>query len=148
MLDQIRQKADVDVLACDISKEEDVRKLLEQQSQPCVGIVHAAGVLKDGLAANLHQDQVQQVFDPKINGALYLHQNTLLQPLQVCILFSSISALYGNIGQTAYSAANSYLDALTADRRKATMRCQALLRPKKVSSYRFCPILSTYCWHD
>ncbi|QDZ21994.1 polyketide synthase [Chloropicon primus] len=114
ILDKVREKANVEVIACDVSKEDHVRNLYTKQNHPCVGIIHAAGVLRDGLAANLNHTQVQQVFDPKISGALHLHHNTLLQPLQVCIMFSSIASLYGNIGQTSYSAANTYLDTLAA----------------------------------
>ncbi|QDZ21995.1 alcohol dehydrogenase [Chloropicon primus] len=114
ILDKVREKANVEVIACDVSKEDHVRNLYTKQNHPCVGIIHAAGVLRDGLAANLNHTQVQQVFDPKISGALHLHHNTLLQPLQVCIMFSSIASLYGSIGQTSYSAANTYLDTLAA----------------------------------
>jgi NADP-dependent 3-hydroxy acid dehydrogenase YdfG len=118
-LNQLKKKTKVQVVACDVSKQKDVGDLLrtlQNQGQPCMGLVHAAGVLRDGLSANLKSNQVQQVFDPKIGGASYLHQHTLLQPLKLCIMFSSIAALFGNTGQAAYSAANTYLDTLAAHR--------------------------------
>ena len=54
---------------------------------------------------------------PKVLGAWHLHCETLDRPLDFMVLFSSITALYGNPGQANYAAANAFLDALAHERR-------------------------------
>ena len=51
--------------------------------------------------------------DPKVKGALNLHNALEHINLDFFILFSSISYVVGQIGQANYSAANSYLAAFT-----------------------------------
>ena len=77
-------------------------------------VVHAAGVLKDGLLPTQDQDSVQRVWGPKADGAWFLHKHTVGQDheLSAFILYSSISSLFGGVGQANYAAANAYLDEL------------------------------------
>jgi short-subunit dehydrogenase len=79
-------------------------------------IVHAAGILSDGLIRNQDESSMQRVFGPKADGAWYLHKHTLNDNIEKFILFSSLSALFGTIGQVNYSAANFFLDSLAANR--------------------------------
>lgn len=53
-----------------------------------------------------------------ILGSVILHQLSLNYDLDFFILFSSIAGVVGNLGQLAYSAANSFLDSLCDFRRK------------------------------
>ena len=85
-------------------------------NQPIRGIVHAAGVLRDRLSANMGEDDAQQVLAPKITGGHSLHAHTVEHPLCLFVLFSSIAAGFGNVGQTAYSAGNTYLDSMSVRR--------------------------------
>jgi acyl transferase domain-containing protein/acyl carrier protein len=85
---------------------------------PLKGIVHCAGVLADGLIAQQSTEQLTTVMRPKADAAWHLHVRTqaLDTRLDFFVLFSSFSAIMGAAGQANYVAANSFLDALAADR--------------------------------
>lgn len=85
---------------------------------PLAGIIHAAAVIDDSLAANMTQAQLLRVLEPKIQGALNLHELTKDTPLDFFVLYSSVTALFGNPGQGNYVAANLWLEALAALRRQ------------------------------
>ena len=75
------------------------------------GIVHAAGVLHDSLFIKKNMENIRTVFAPKYLGTLNLHKAIGGDKIDYLILFSSISACLGHIGQSDYAAANAYLDA-------------------------------------
>lgn len=85
---------------------------------PLRGVFHAAGVLDDATVATVSAEQIERVLRPKIDGARYLDALTADDPLDAFVLFSSAAALIGNPGQSAYAAANAYLDALATARRR------------------------------
>jgi NAD(P)-dependent dehydrogenase (short-subunit alcohol dehydrogenase family)/acyl carrier protein len=75
------------------------------------GVVHAAGVAGIGPMGIKTQDELQAVLAPKVLGTMVLEQALSGQSLDFLILFSSIGALGGGLGQVAYTAANAFLDA-------------------------------------
>jgi acyl transferase domain-containing protein/acyl carrier protein len=79
---------------------------------PLRGVIHAAGVLSDGLIQQQTFEQFQQVFEPKVAGAWNLHRLTQQMELDYFILYSSASAMIGSPGQSNYAAANAFLDSL------------------------------------
>ncbi|MEG8278951.1 aminotransferase class I/II-fold pyridoxal phosphate-dependent enzyme [Streptomyces sp. AHA2] len=111
-LDRLAGRCDLDVVAAD------VRSLGEAVSGPFDGIFHAAGVLRDGLARSLTPDRVDAVLGPKVGGVHVLADLVAdgEHPGFVA-LFSSIAAVRANLGQSAYAAANGYLDGYAARRR-------------------------------
>ncbi|NEO35908.1 MAG: SDR family NAD(P)-dependent oxidoreductase [Moorea sp. SIOASIH] len=107
--------AQVLVLCGDISEEEDVTKILEEikVSLPTLrGVIHAAGVLDDGLLSNMSWEQFTRVMAPKVQGAWHLHSLTQNLPLDFFVCFSSIASLLGSPAQGNYAAANAFMDAL------------------------------------
>jgi acyl carrier protein len=76
------------------------------------GVIHAAGVLEDGLLMRQTPKQFARVLAPKVTGAWNLHAATLARPLDHFVLFSSTAAVLGSPGQGNYAAANSFLDGL------------------------------------
>ena len=81
------------------------------------GVVHAAGVLDDGMMLRQTPEQFARVMAPKAAGAWNLHRATLRRPIEHFVLFSSAAALLGSPGQGNYAAANAFMDGLAHYRR-------------------------------
>jgi thioesterase domain-containing protein/acyl carrier protein len=86
---------------------------------PLTGVVHAAGVLDDGVIGALTPDRMDTVFRPKMDAVVHLDELTRELELAAFVLFSSASGVFGNGGQGNYAAANQFLDALATRRRAA-----------------------------
>ena len=112
--------ARVEVMQADVSRRDQVAELVDSVRKnvgPLRGIVHAAMVLDDGLLPQLDDSRFERVLAPKVAGAWNLHELTANEPLDFFVSFSSISSLFGNVGQGNYAAANSLLDAFAHYRR-------------------------------
>ncbi len=111
--------ARVQVVACDVSDRGQLEALIESitRERPLHGVVHAAGALDDGVIESLTAERVEGVLAGKLDGAWHLHELTERLDLRMFVLFSSAAGVFGAPGQASYAAANSFLDALAADRR-------------------------------
>ncbi|MDB9517358.1 thioester reductase domain-containing protein [Roseofilum reptotaenium CS-1145] len=112
--------ASVDILLGNISRQEDVAKTLEAISTsfpPLKGVIHAAGVLDDGVLQQMSWERFTTVMAPKVQGTWHLHQFTKDLPLDFFVCFSSVASILGGPGQGNYAAANSFMDALAHYRR-------------------------------
>ncbi|MFF8697396.1 type I polyketide synthase, partial [Streptomyces sp. NPDC015144] len=107
--------AEVAFEACDVGVREEVVRLLAGYRLSAV--VHAAGVLDDGVFGGLSSGRVDGVLRPKVDGAWYLHELTRDLGLVAFVLFSSVAGVLGSPGQAAYAAANTFLDGLARYRR-------------------------------
>ncbi|MCY1033274.1 SDR family NAD(P)-dependent oxidoreductase [Corallococcus sp. BB11-1] len=86
------------------------------------GVIHCAGVLRDRSFFSKTRDDVHAVLAPKVEGARVLDEVTRHLPLECFILFSSLTGLWGNAGQTDYAAANALLGLLARRRQAQVLR--------------------------
>jgi polyketide synthase 12 len=107
------------VLACDAADNASLQAVMAHftAQRPLRGVVHAAGVLDDGMLTSMTPQRLDQVFAPKVDGGWNLHLATQDLELDFFVLFSSISGVTGTPGQANYAAANTFLDALAYYRR-------------------------------
>ncbi len=112
--------AAVVTLRADVSKTEELAAALDSVRAgmpPLGGVIHAAGVLDDGLLLRMDARRFRNVTAAKVWGAWNLHALTAGDPLECFVLFSSAASLLGSPGQGNYAAANAFLDALAHYRR-------------------------------
>jgi acyl transferase domain-containing protein/acyl carrier protein/predicted O-methyltransferase YrrM len=115
-----RAGASVNVVEADVANETEVAALIgtiERSGARLKGVVHAAGVLDDGPIVQQKASRIEAVLAPKAAGAWNLHKQTGAIPLDFMVFFSAAAAVLGAPGQTSYSAANTFLDALAHYRR-------------------------------
>ena len=110
----------IEIARLDVSDRGAVETFVVQRAAQLTrgGIIHCAGVLRDSMLSKQSWGTFEEVLAPKAWGALFLH-NALRRhnvELMMFVVFSSVTSLMGNLGQTSYGAANAALDALCAAR--------------------------------
>ncbi|MFE3024882.1 type I polyketide synthase, partial [Nocardia tengchongensis] len=120
--------AEITAVACDVSDRGAVADLIGSvpAAHPLTGVIHSAGVLDDGIVAALTTEQIDRVFAAKVESARHLHELTRDLDLAAFVLYSSVTGALGGAGQSNYSAANAYLDALAQHRSAAGLPALSL----------------------
>ncbi|MGW3054181.1 SDR family NAD(P)-dependent oxidoreductase, partial [Kitasatospora sp. NPDC001175] len=118
----------VTVAACDVADREALAALLDSlpAEYPLNTVVHAAGVLDDGVLDALTPERLANVLRPKVDAAVNLDELTRELDLSAFVMFSSFAGTFGGPGQANYAAANSFLDALAEQRRAAGLPATAM----------------------
>lgn len=104
-------KANVTLHQVDVKNYSALQDTIDKLPKPIKGVIHAAGVIRDGLILQQTPQNFREVMDVKIHGAVNLHRATDDEPLDFFAMYSSIAAVMGSPGQANYSAANAFLDA-------------------------------------
>jgi len=116
-IDALREQhgCEVRAVAADVSDAHDVARLLatvQDEMPPLAGIVHAAGEIGTTPLLSLEDAEVDRVFAGKVWGAWHLSEASADLQLDFFLSTSSIASVWGGFGQTAYAAANAFLDGL------------------------------------
>ncbi|WP_282793955.1 type I polyketide synthase [Streptomyces sp. CC224B] len=112
--------ATVTVAACDVADRDALRRLLDELAaagRTPRAVFHAAGVSPALALADTTPADLAEALAAKAAGAAHLDELLGDTDLDAFVLFSSIAAVWGSGGQAGYAAANTFLDALAADRR-------------------------------
>jgi 3-oxoacyl-(acyl-carrier-protein) synthase/NAD(P)-dependent dehydrogenase (short-subunit alcohol dehydrogenase family) len=102
----------------DFSKMEQLFNNLRQKFGKINGIVHTAGVAGDGFLLNKSLAKFNEVLAPKLEGTFILDKLTQEDNLDFFISYSSITSVFGAVGQSDYSAGNAFLDGFTSNFRE------------------------------
>ncbi|MGW2780308.1 SDR family NAD(P)-dependent oxidoreductase [Streptomyces populi] len=110
---------ETEIAECDVADEAALARVLARvgDTSPLRGVVHCAGILDDGVVAELTPERLARVLRPKVDGAAHLHRLTAGTPLDLFLLISSAAGVLGSPGQGNYAAANVFLDQLAHHRR-------------------------------
>ena len=119
---------------CDVTDPEAVRAIMDEVAHRygrIDGIIHGAGVLRDGLLSQMTPDDFSMVTDVKFLGAWNLFSSAKGAGLKFFVGLSSGAAILGNPGQANYAAANRMMSALlrTIHRKNGAVRVKALMLP-------------------
>jgi acyl transferase domain-containing protein/aryl carrier-like protein len=105
------------VAAADVSDREAMaRVIVEARARfgRIDGVFHAAGVPGGGLIERRTREESLAVLAPKVRGTLVLDELLADDPPAFVVLFSSVTSLLSQPGQSDYAAANAFLDAFAA----------------------------------
>lgn len=117
IITELMQQTSVKIygIKADVTQAEDLSKVMheiENSMPPLRGIIHAAGILDDGILLQQNWERFSKVMAPKITGSWNLYNQTKAIPLDFFALFSSGTSMLGTAGQGSYAAANAFMDAL------------------------------------
>lgn len=121
--------AEVVYIKADLSNRQDVDSLIRQiklHFNELNGVIHSAGVYRNGFVINKAGEDMRTVLAPKVYGVVYLDEVLKDEKLDFFIMFSSIAAVLGKVGQCDYAYANNFMDCFAENRenlRKRHERC-------------------------
>ena len=93
---------------------------------PLGGVIHSAGTFGVASVGNHDRALLESVLRAKVLGAWRLHRATLELELDLFLLYSSCSGVFGNAGHAAYAAASAFLDQLALHRRTLGLAGEAI----------------------
>jgi thioester reductase-like protein len=114
---------------CDVACEEEIARVfasIDASGRRLRGVVHAAGLLDDGVVSAQTIERFRTVFAPKVRAAWNLHRALEDRAaVDFFVVFSSIAGVIGSPGQSNYAAANAFMDGLSRARRRCQMVAQS-----------------------
>ncbi|KAF3463537.1 SDR family NAD(P)-dependent oxidoreductase [Streptomyces sp. Tu 3180] len=104
------------VVSCDAADRDALADVIREipDDHPLGAVVHAAGVLDDGVITSLTPARLSAVLRPKVDAVCNLRDLTRDHRLSAFVMFSSAAATLAGPGQANYVAANSFLDAFAS----------------------------------
>lgn len=118
----------VKTVALDVLDQCAIQRVVNQirtTSPPIAGILYAAMIMDDRLFSNVSAESMCKVLGPKMTGTKNLDDVFHNDDLDFFVLFSFATAGYGNAGQSAYCAANEFLNGIARERRSRCLAASA-----------------------
>lgn len=106
--------ANVRIVRCDIADREGLHRLLDDlraEFGALQTVIHAAGVVENGMIAHKDVTRFADVFRAKVQGTYNLLAYVAAQPGPRVVLCSSMNSLVGGLGQIDNTASNAFVDA-------------------------------------
>ena len=97
----------------DIGDRDQVRTMIEKASESfgtLTGVIHSAGLADSKSIMEHDLESFNQVLASKVIGSMILDEETRDLPLDFFMMFSSVSALIGDLGSGSYACANRFMD--------------------------------------
>jgi len=95
----------------DFNKMQQTINAIEEKFGAINGVVHSAGVAGGGMVSSMSKEKIEPVIDPKVQGTLILKELLKDKDIDFIHLYSSITAILGEIGRVDYISGNSFMDA-------------------------------------
>lgn len=113
-LENLKEKgATIKIKQADVTNYEELRNVfntIEEQMPELKGIIHAAGLIEGRQLLDFSYEDFDDITSPKVKGTWNLHSLSKSKKLDWFVMFSSASALLGNMGLAHYVAGNTFLD--------------------------------------
>ncbi|SEI05577.1 amino acid adenylation domain-containing protein [Rheinheimera pacifica] len=115
----LAQGAKVRLVQADVSDEQSLESAFsfaEHTYGTVNGVIHAAGQVHNSAVplSLLNAEHFEQQYSAKIKGLLVLDKVISSREPDFIVLMSSLAAILGGLGFTAYAAANAYMDSFVA----------------------------------
>lgn len=116
-----QQAVEIQICKLDITSAEDIASLFEKYhlQNSLKGVVHAAGQSIYKTIDEMVVEDFDVMIDSKVIGPWNLHEFTKDLNLDLFVMFSSVSSVWGSKGLAHYAAANHFMDNLANQRYKA-----------------------------
>lgn len=110
----------IQLRSVDVRSQTSVKALIDELAADGLlkGIIHTAAQVKKAPLLAHQAEDIDTLFAAKVAGAWYLHDCSQNIPLDFFIVYSSIASIFGSNQESIYAAANSFLDALIAERHR------------------------------
>jgi fatty acid synthase len=127
-LHKLQRDIDVVISTRDVCEETECSELLQEQGSGLRGVWHLATVLDDVGFTNMTEAKWASLHRIKVDATTYLDQYTrrTAVDLDAFVVFSSISSMVGNAGQSNYASANNAAEMLVHARNTAGHRGLAI----------------------
>ncbi len=115
--------------ACDVADKAALAGVLDAiraGMPPLGGVVHAAVAMDDALLPDLTRERFARALRPKLGGADLLDRLTRDDPVEMFVLYSSVTTPMGNPGQANYVAANTAMESVALRRAAAGLPALAV----------------------
>ena len=105
----------------DMTKRQELKGVVDEIKDTCppiAGVANGAAVFQETPFSEMSLEAMEKDIKPKIDGTNHLDEIFRDDNLDFFIVFSSLTSVIGNSGQSSHTAANAYMTGLMSQRRK------------------------------